>query len=160
VTRYGHHGIAAVAHFTCLWPSVFGARPVHVVLVRDPGAPDGFDLAVVSTDLDATAAELVGRYADRWPVEVLFEESRQIAGVGQARNRTRRAVERTVPFGLLCLSLTVVWYALHGQPTADVAARRALAPWYQAKHAPSFADMLTALRRVLLAAQYLPGSLV
>jgi hypothetical protein len=160
VTRYGRCGIAAVAHFTCLWPSVFGARPVHVVLVRDPDAPDGFDLALVSTDLSATAAELVGRYADRWPVEVLFEESRQVAGVGQARNRTRRAVERTVPFGLLCVSLTVVWYALHGQPTADVAARRALAPWYQAKHAVSFADMLTALRRVILAAQYLPGSLV
>jgi hypothetical protein len=81
-------------------------------------------------------------------------------GVGQARNRTPAAVERTVPFGLLCLSLTVVWYAAHGQPTADVAARRALAPWYQAKHAPSVADMLTALRRVLLAAQYLPPSLV
>jgi hypothetical protein len=80
-------------------------------------------------------------------------------GVGQARNRTRRAVERTVPFGLLCLSLTVVWYAAHGHP-ADMIARRVLAPWYQAKHAPSMADMLTALRRVLLAAQYLPSSLV
>jgi DDE superfamily endonuclease len=160
VTRYGRLGIAAVAHFTCLWPSVFGARPVHVVLVRDPDAPDSFDLALVSTDLSATAAQLVCRYADRWPVEVLFEESRQVAGVGQARNRTRRAVERTVPFGLLCLSLTVVWYALYGQPAADVVARRALAPWYQAKHAVSFADMLVALRRVILAAQYLPGSLV
>jgi DDE superfamily endonuclease len=160
VTRYGRCGIAAVAHFTCLWPSVFGARPVHVVLVRDPAAPDGFDLALVSTNLDATAAELVGRYADRWQVEVAFEDSRQVMGVGQARNRTQAAVERTVPFGLLCLSLTVVWYATHGQPATDVAARRARAPWYQAKHAPSVADMLTALRRVLLAAQYLPGSLV
>jgi hypothetical protein len=160
VTRYGRCGIAAVAHFTCLWPSVFGARPVHVVLVRNPEAPDGFDLALISTDLAATAAELVCRYADRWQVEVLFEDSRQVMGVGQARNRTRAAVERTVPFGLLCLSLTVVWYATHGQPAADVAARRALAPWYQAKHAPSVADMLTALRRVLLAAQYLPSSLV
>jgi hypothetical protein len=93
-------------------------------------------------------------------VEVLFEESRQVAGVGQARNRTRRAVERTVPFGLLCLSLTVVWYTLYGQPAADVVARRALAPWYRDKHAVSFADMLVALRRVILAAQYLPGSLV
>src|SRR6266536_4166605 len=152
VTRYGRLGIAAVAQFTCLWPSVFGARPVHVVLVRDPDAPDGFDLALVSTDLAATAAALVCRYADRWQVEVLFEDSRQVMGVGQARNRTQAAVERTVPFGLLCLSLTVVWYAAHGQPAVDVAARRALAPWYKAKHAPSVADMHTALRRVLLAA--------
>jgi hypothetical protein len=114
----------------------------------------------VSTDLKASPALLVERYADRWPVEVLFEESRQVAGVGQARNRTRKAVERTVPFGLVCVSLVVCWYALHGQPAADVAARRAMAPWYQTKHAVSFADMLVALRRVILAAQYLPGSLV
>jgi hypothetical protein len=91
---------------------------------------------------------------------VLFEESRQVAGVGQARNRTRKAVGRTVPFGMVCVSLVVCWYALHGQPAADVAARRAMAPWYQTKHAVSFADMLVALRRVILAAQYLPRSLV
>ena len=88
VTRYGHGCLAAVACFTCLWPAVFGTRPVHVVLVRSPNAPDGFDLALVSTDLAATPAELVERYATRWSVEVLFEESRQVAGVGQARNRT------------------------------------------------------------------------
>ncbi len=86
-----------------------------------------------------------------------FEESRQIVGVGQARNRTRRAVERTVPFGMVCLSLVIVWYALHGQPTLDVAARRTRAPWYRTKQAPSLADMLTALRRELIAAQYRPG---
>jgi hypothetical protein len=133
---------------------------VQVVLVRSPGAPDGYDLALVSTDLGATPALLVERYADRWPVEALFEASRQVAGVGHARNRTRKAVERTVPFGLACVSLVVCWYALHGQPTADVAARRARAPWYRDKHAVSSAGMLVALRRVILAAQYLPGSLV
>jgi hypothetical protein len=94
-------------------------------------------------------------------VEVLFEESRQVAGVGQARNRVRKAVERTVPFGLVCVSLVVVWYALHGQPALDVAARRALAPWYTAKRAPSFADMHAALRRAIIAAQICqPGRLI
>ena len=62
-----------------------------------------------------------------------------------------------MPFGLACVSLTVVWYALHGQPALDVATRRALAPWYQTKTAPSVADMLAKLRRVLIAAQYQPG---
>jgi hypothetical protein len=69
-------------------------------------------------------------------------------------------VERTVPFGLLCMSLVVVWYGLHGQPSADVARHRWRAPWYQRKHAPSVADMLAALRRVLIASQYRPGVLV
>jgi hypothetical protein len=49
------------------------------------------------------------------------------------------------------VSLVVCWYTLHGQPAADVAARRAMGPWYRAKHAVSFADMHLALRRVILA---------
>jgi hypothetical protein len=147
----------AVAGFTCLWPSVFATRPVHVVLVRAPGTPDGFDLALVSTDLGATAHLLVCRYATRWPVEVCFRDARQDAGVGQAHNRTRRAVERTVPFGLVCFSLAVVWYATCGHHPADLAARRARSPWYHTKHAPSTADMLAKLRRVLIAAQYQQG---
>lgn len=154
---YGTRRALAVAHFACLWPSVFGARPVTVTLLRDPSAPDGFDLALVSTDLAATAVQLVERYATRWPIEVCFRDARQDAGVGQARNRTRAAVERTVPFGLVCFSLAVVWYATCGHHPADLAARRALAPWYQTKTAPSVQDMLAKLRRVLIAAQYLPG---
>jgi hypothetical protein len=160
VTRYGRHGLAAVACFTCLWPSVFGSRPVQVVLVRAPDAPDSFDLALVSTDLAATPAELVQRYAGRWQVEVCFREARQDAGVGQARNRVRRAVERTVPFGLVCYSLAIVWYTQHGHKPADLTARRARAPWYQTKATPSVADMLATLRRVLLAAQYRQGQTV
>jgi DDE superfamily endonuclease len=154
---YGKPRTLAVAHFTCLWPSVFATRPVHVVLVRDPTAPDGFDLALVSTDLAATAHLLVCRYTTRWPVEVCFRAARQDVGVGQARNRTRLAVERTVPFGLVCFSLAVVWYATCGHHPADLAGRRAQAPWYQTKTAPSAQDMLVKLRRVLIAAQYRPG---
>ncbi len=160
VCCYGRAQAKELTSLVCLWPTVFGPRPVRIVLARQPGAPDGYELAVVTTDLDASPAELVERYASRWSVEVLFEESRQVAGVGQARNRTPRAVERTVPFGLLCLSLVVCWYALHGQPTLDVAAHRARAPWYRTKHTVSLADMLAALRRELLTAQFLPSRLV
>jgi DDE superfamily endonuclease len=143
----------AVAHFACLWPSVFATRPVTVTLLRDPAAPDSFDLALVSTDLSATAVQL----ACRWPIEVCFRDARQEVGVGQARNRTRLAVERTVPFGLVCFSLAVVWYATCGHHPADLAARRALTPWYQTKTAPSVQDMLAKLRRMLIAAQYQQG---
>jgi hypothetical protein len=38
-TLYGTPRTLAVAHFTCLWPSVFGPRPVHVTLLRDPAHP-------------------------------------------------------------------------------------------------------------------------
>jgi len=160
VRCYGQTRTKELASLVCLWPTVFGAQPVRVVLVRAPGAPDGYQLALVSTDLDATPTVLVERYSARWSVEVCFEESRQLLGVGQARNRTPKAVQRTVPFGLLCVSLVVCWYATHGQPTLDVAAHRARAPWYRHKHAVSFADMLTALQRAIIAAQYRPGHLL
>jgi hypothetical protein len=160
VCCYGEQTIRMLAAFTCLWPGVFGTRTVQVVLVRKPGVPDGYDLALVATDLKASPVELVERYAARWGVEVCFLESREVFGVGQARNRTQRAVERTVPFGLVCMSLVIVWYGLHGQPSADVARHRWRAPWYQRKHAPSVADMLAALRRVLIASQYRPGVLL
>jgi hypothetical protein len=66
-------------------------------------------------------------------------------------------VERVVPFGLVCLSLAICWYARHGQPAQDLAAHRARAPWYRTKRAVSVADMLAALRRALLHAQYQHG---
>jgi hypothetical protein len=159
VCCYGEQTTRMLAAFTCLWPGVFGARTVQVVLVRKPSAPDGYDLALVSTDLKASPVELVERYAARWAVEVCFLESREVFGVGQARNRAQPAVERTVPFGLVCMSLVIVWYGLHGQPSVDVARHRWQAPWYQRKHAPSVADMLAALRRLLIASQYRPGVL-
>jgi hypothetical protein len=55
------------------------------------------------------------------------------------------------------MSLAIIWYAQHGHHPADLAARRAQAPWYQTKLTPSMTDMLAKLRRVLIAAQYRPG---
>ena len=68
-------------------------------------------------------------------MEVWFRQTRQDARVGQARSRTRPAVERTVPFGVVYYNLAIVWYTGHGLAPTDVAARRAQAPWYKTKHA-------------------------
>ena len=55
------------------------------------------------------------------------------------------------------MTLTIIWYALHGHHPDDVAEHRARAPWYLSKTNPSFADMLAKLRRTIIAAQYQPG---
>jgi hypothetical protein len=55
------------------------------------------------------------------------------------------------------MTLTIIWYALHGHHPADVNEHRARAPWYLTKTAPSFADMLAKLRRVIIASQFQPG---
>lgn len=160
VACYGQRKQLELTSRICLWYAVWHTQPVRVVLARTPGASDGYDLALVSTDLDASPAELLERYATRWSIEQAFLDARHVLGTGEARNRTRHAVQRTVPFGLLAMSLLIIWYTRHGQPAADVAAHRARAPWYRTKQAPSLADMLVALRRELLAAQYLPSRLV
>ena len=71
-------------------------------------------------------------------------------GVGQARNRVQKAVERTVPFGFHRQTITIAWYQLHGNLKADITARLSSAPWYRQRTTVSYADMLAALRRELI----------
>ncbi|MBV9446596.1 MAG: hypothetical protein JO345_11975, partial [Streptosporangiaceae bacterium] len=59
----------------------------------------------------------------------------------------------TVPFTMLIHTLIVIWYTRHGHDPADITARRTAQPWYTTKNEPSFEDMLTKLRRVLITAQ-------
>jgi hypothetical protein len=155
--RDGPDRTVHTATITCLWYTVFGPQPVTVVLVREAEASRGYDLALVTTQAHATAGQIVERYASRWAVEVAIEDAKQLAGVGQAHNRKARAVERTVPFGLACLTLAVCWYATAGHQPADVTEHRARRPWYRTKTIPTTADMLTKLRRVLIATRFQPA---
>jgi hypothetical protein len=153
VTRYGRTATVQVHEQRCLWRGVFGARPVRVLVLVEPGKPRP---ALVTTDLATPAAAIVERYAGRWAIEVAFEDAKQTTGVGEARNRTRRAVERTVPFGLYTQSIVIVWYHLAGHHPTVIHDRRDHAPWYTTKRHPSYLDMIVKLRRVLIAAQYQP----
>lgn len=158
LTRYGRVETVQIAELVCLWYTVWHTRPVRVVLVRDRDTDQaaGYGLALVSTDQATPAGQLIERYATRWAIEVAFHDAKQTLGVGQARNRTPAAVERTVPFGLITLSLAILWYTDHGHHPGDLADRRATAPWYTTKTDPSIDDMLAKLRRVLIANRYLP----
>jgi hypothetical protein len=139
VARYGRTDTVSIAVLDCLWYGVFAATPVQMVLVRD--RQTGPMLALITTDLAVTAADLVARYAARWAIEVTFFDTRQTLGVGQARNRTAQAVNRTWAFGMYVYTIVVLWYALHGHRSGIVTDRRAHAPWYLSKTDPSFADM-------------------
>ena len=59
-------------------------------------------------------------------------------------NRLAKAVERTAPMALILYSLVVVWFHRTGHRFVRFPFR----PWYTKKREPSFADMLTTLRRV------------
>ena len=127
VARYGKTAAISAAALTCLWPSVFGTRPVTVVLIRDRSAA-GYDLALVTTNTAATAAQVIERYAARWSIEVAIEDARQ--------------------------AIATCWYATACHDPADVADHRARAPWYVSKAQPSTAEMAVRLRSVIIAAKF------
>jgi hypothetical protein len=89
-----------------------------------------------------------------WRIEPSNASGKQQAGVGQARNRLPRAVERTVPFGMIVQSMVITWYALYGYDPADVTDRAIAQPWYQTKTEPSFEDMILKLRKTIIAARF------
>jgi DDE superfamily endonuclease len=154
VRVYGRHQDQDLAEITCLWYGCLDTLTVRVILARGTRGT----LALVTTDLHTPAPALVERYAARWEIEQAFADARTVLGAGEARTRTRRAVERTVPFALLVHTLVVIWYARHGYHRSDITARRAAEPWYPAKTEPAFEDMLTKLRRTLIAARISGGS--
>jgi hypothetical protein len=93
VTRYGKTATIQATAITCLRYSVFGTRPVQAVLIRDASAT-GYDLALVTTDLDTSLAHVIERNAARWNIEVATEKSKQVFGTGRAGAQRRRSPGR------------------------------------------------------------------
>jgi hypothetical protein len=154
VNRYGDLDTIDVACVPCIWYGSFGNAPGQCVLVREPGTDKPYDTTFFSLDTDATSEQIVERYSVRWSIEPCNATSKQQMGVGQARNRLPKAVERTVPFGMLVQSLVIIWYAVSGYHPDDIAARREAEPWYDGKSEPSFEDMITKLRKALIVARF------
>ena len=132
-----------VHELVCLWYKPFHTRHVKMILIRNPGTTDGFDVAIASTDVNAPATELLARYDSRWTIETCNQEAKA-HGAGQAHNRVKQAVQRTVPFGYLTQTITIACYQLHGHPHADLAARRRTSPWYRQNTSVSYSDTLAA----------------
>jgi DDE superfamily endonuclease len=152
VHRYGRTDIVTIADTLCLWYGAYRSRTVRIILIREAGRTQDYDIALITTDLHSTAETIVARYAARWSIEVAFHDAKQITGVGEARNRTTTAIERTVPIGLITQSLVVIWHTHHG--STDVTDRRTEAPWYSTKTRPGYHDMITQLRRAIIAAKF------
>ena len=96
------------------------------------------------TKLDWTARQVLSAYACRWAIECTFEYCKQFLGLEDPANRLPKAVERTAPMALFISSIVVVWFHRTGHQSVHFPFR----PWNQKKAEPSFADMLTTLRRL------------
>jgi hypothetical protein len=126
----------------CCWYASAGPRPLRVVLVRDPEGK-WRDEALLSTDLELSAEEVVVGYLRRWSVEVAYCDAKQLLGFHEPMVWCAASVERAHPMAWFVGSLVVLWYATAGHQ--EPAARRQR-PWYRRKVEPTFADMLGCCR--------------
>jgi hypothetical protein len=154
VYRYGCTETVDIAVVDVIWYRPFGNTPGRLVLLREIGSTTPYGLAPFSTDACAAGERIVERYAVRWSIEPSNANGKQHTGVGQARNRLPKAVERTVPFGMIVQSMAITWYLLNGYDPADVTDRAIAQPWYRTKNEPSFEDMILKLRKTIIAARF------
>lgn len=141
--QYGLHADLSVKTRQGLYYKAGKDRLLCFVLVRDNTGQR--PLAIFySTLLDWSAQDLLATYASRWAIEVAFENGKQLLGFDHPANRLPLAVQRTAPMAMLLLSLITLWFHQTGHRHVRFPER----PWYTKKKEPSFADMLTTLRRL------------
>jgi hypothetical protein len=126
----------------CCWYASAGPLPLRVVLVRDPQGK-WRDEALLSSDPDLSAEEVIAGYLRRWSVEVAYCDAKQLLGFHEPRVWCAESVRRAHPMAWFAGSLVVLWYTTAGQ--REPAARRQR-PWYKNKAEPTFADMLACCR--------------
>lgn len=141
--QFGLHAVLLVKTQQALYYKAGGQRLLTIVLTRDRDGKRP-DQMFYCTKLDWKPRQILSAYANRWAIECTFENSKQFLGLEDPANRLPKAVARTAPMALLLYTLVVVWFQVTGHRFLRFPWR----PWYQRKKEPSFADLLTTLRRV------------
>lgn len=141
--QYGLHADLSVKTRQGLYYKAGKDRLLTFVLVRDNSGKRPLSI-FYSTLLDWDAKDILAAYASRWSIEVTFENGKQLLGFDDPANRLPKAVQRTAPMAMVLVSLTTLWFHQKGHRHVRFPKR----PWYTKKKEPSFADMLTTLRRL------------
>jgi hypothetical protein len=149
--QFGLHGTLWVKVQQALYYEAGKDRLLTIVLTRDPAGKRP-DLRFYCTRRDWDVRQILSGYAGRWAAEVTIQNSKQWLGFADPANRTPLAVTRTAPVALVLYSLVVAWFHQVGHQLVMYPER----PWYRQKATPSFADLLSTLRRVSWQEQY-PG---
>jgi len=126
-----------------LWYKV-SHTPVLLVISRDPAGKEQDDF-FFTTDLQLTAAEVIGGFAGRWSIEDTFKNTKQSLGSEEPQTWKGQGPERAAVISLWLYSVVWAWYIRYGYGKT----RLPVIPWYSAKTHPSFQDALAALRKVL-----------
>ena len=140
--QYGLHASLRVKTRTGLYYKAGKDRLLRLVLSQDTVGQRPTRI-FYCTDVTMTPKEILSIFSQRWSIEVTHFDCKQHLGLEDPANRTPLAVQRTAPMAMFLYSLTIVWFATEGRADLQFPNR----PWYDWKTEPSFADMLTTLRR-------------
>lgn len=147
---YGKWVERRVLAITCLWYHVSKDRPIKLLIVRDPSGNQKDDY-MFCTDPTVSDAEIIGRFAARWPIEESIHDGKQLGGLEQVQGWCPRTVERQAPLALIVQTLVKVWYLRHGVHAKNAQPKGT--DWTAPKDHPSYLDMLATLRKVLWTAR-------
>jgi len=140
--QYGLHGSLRVKTRTGLYYKAGKDRLLRLVLSQDT-VGDRPTRIFYSTNVNLQPREILSLFSLRWSIEVTHFDCKQHLGLEDPANRVPKAVKRTAPMAMFLYSLMIVWYATEGHRDLQLPER----PWYWWKSEPSFADILTTLRR-------------
>jgi hypothetical protein len=146
VVIYGDRVKRRVLPVVCLWYHVSKDRPIKLLIIRDPAGKQKDDFAFC-TDPKVGDAEIVERFAARWPIEEAIHDGKQLGGFEQVQGWCPRTVQRQAPMALVVQTLVKAWYLRYGVRAAS--AQPHGTDWMRSKDHPSYLDMLATLRRVL-----------
>jgi len=134
-----------IATGTALWyQSPIPPVAIRWVLIRDPKGQYE-PMALLCTDQQAEAVQMVEWFVLRWTVEVTFHEVRAHLGVETQRQWSDLAILRTTPALLALFSLVTVFaHQLLGEQPFPIRQ----AAWYT-KPLPTFSDTLAFVRQHL-----------
>lgn len=82
--------------------------PILWILIRDPKGKME-PRAILSTDLNLEAKQVIEMYLHRWQIEVTFEEVRAHLGVESQRQRSHLSILRTTPCLMALFTLVTIW---------------------------------------------------
>jgi hypothetical protein len=143
LTIYGRPVRTQLFSYTALWYNALRDQPIRIVVVRDPTGKRK-DEAFFCTDVTVDPQFILEGYAHRWTLEVTFHDAKQFLGFADPQSQAEQAVRRTAPLAFVVYDLVLLWYAGEAERAGAIA--WLWRPWYPHKPAPSFLDMLTALR--------------
>jgi hypothetical protein len=129
------------------------ALPIRWVIVRDPKQIFKTQ-ALLCTDTNISAEQIVQWFVRRWQVEVTFHEVRTHLGVETQRQWADLSILRMTPALLGLFSITTLLANLHAHKQKLPVQQTA---WYP-KKLPTFSDALSIVKETLFMQHYFPTS--